>query len=151
MGDLYRTDFVLWTAEQAAALRSAARTGSNAAVDWENVAEEIESLGRSERSRLASHVRTVLEHLMKLEASPAQAPRLGWKETLLRVRGDITDVLDESPSLRRELAEIIARQTPRAARIVETELKLRDETARRAPETLSYSEDQVLGNWFPPD
>src|SRR5690349_11030302 len=64
MGDLYRTDLALWAAQQADALRSAARERHNLPVDWENVAEEIESLGASERRALASHVRTVVEHLM---------------------------------------------------------------------------------------
>jgi hypothetical protein len=41
----------------------------NDMVDWENVAEEIETLGRSERSRLACHICIVLEHLMRLEAA----------------------------------------------------------------------------------
>ena len=47
MNDLYHADLALWSAQQAKALRSAARERSNAPVDWENVAEEIESLGAS--------------------------------------------------------------------------------------------------------
>jgi hypothetical protein len=77
MGDLYRTDLALWSAQQAHALRSAARERHNLPVDWENVAKEIESLGASERRALASQVRTVIEHLMRLEASPATDPRNG--------------------------------------------------------------------------
>ena len=44
---LYGEDFVRWTEEQAAALRRA--KGSNPPLDWENLAEEIESLGKSDR------------------------------------------------------------------------------------------------------
>ncbi len=54
MGELYRTDLALWSAQQAEALRSAASGGGNALVDWDNVVEEIESLGASERRALGS-------------------------------------------------------------------------------------------------
>ena len=104
MGDLYRTDLSLWSAQQAQALRRAAREGSNAAVDWANVAEEIESLGISERRALGNHIGTVIEHLMKLQASPASRPRRGLAGTILRARGEIEKVLEDSPSLRREVA-----------------------------------------------
>ena len=74
MGSLYDQDLVLWSEEQARELRAAANAGWNAPIDWENVAEEIESLGRSERHALASHLAIVIEHLMKLQASPATEP-----------------------------------------------------------------------------
>jgi hypothetical protein len=46
---LYDEDLVAWARRQAEALRSAARTGSTQQLDWENLAEEIESLGRPEK------------------------------------------------------------------------------------------------------
>ncbi len=72
MDRLYDQDLVLWSEEQARALRAAADAGWNAPIDWENVAEEIESLGRSERHALASHIALVIEHLLKLQLSPAR-------------------------------------------------------------------------------
>jgi len=78
MDSRYDTDLLLWSEEQARALRAAAREGSNAPIDWEHVAEEIESLGAAERRALASHIGTVIEHLLKLQASPATAPERGW-------------------------------------------------------------------------
>ena len=149
MGSLYGTDLVLWAMQQAEALRSAGRGGSNAAVDWENVAEEIESLGRSERRTLASHIRTVIEHLMKLHVSVAAPPRLGWKETVLRARFDIEDVLDDSPSLRRDVPALITRQTARAARSVAADPALDGETPQVDPAGLAFTEDQILGDWLP--
>lgn len=44
---LYEEDFVRWTEQQAAALRAAARAAINLPLDWENLAEGIDSLGRS--------------------------------------------------------------------------------------------------------
>ena len=64
--DLYDRDFVLWTEEQAAALRRA--KDSNLPLDWENRAKEIESLGRPDRRELASQIRRILHHLFKIDA-----------------------------------------------------------------------------------
>lgn len=60
---LYREDFFLWSVEQGRAIREAgaARINAPVPVDWENVAEEIESLGRSQRSTVRSHIfRTIV-------------------------------------------------------------------------------------------
>ena len=73
MGDLYDQDLVLWSEEQGRALRAAAGAGWNAPIDWENVAEEIESLGRSERHALASHIALVIEHLLKISVAGDRA------------------------------------------------------------------------------
>ncbi|MBV8094777.1 MAG: DUF29 domain-containing protein [Acetobacteraceae bacterium] len=98
---LYEQDFVLWTKAQSKALREAA-AGGNTALDWENLAEEIESLGRSERRELRSRIARIIEHLLKLEHSPAEAPRGGWKDTDRRERGEIELLLEDSSSLRQE-------------------------------------------------
>jgi hypothetical protein len=72
---LYDRDFFLWTQEQAAALRRA--KDSNLPLDWGNLAEEIESLGKSDRRELRSQIRQILRHLFRLAASPAREPRAG--------------------------------------------------------------------------
>ena len=72
---LYDEDFVRWTEEQAAALREAAGLATNLPLDWENLAEEIDSLGRSQSRELRSRIAVVVEHLIKLENSPAIDPR----------------------------------------------------------------------------
>src|SRR5438132_13350834 len=75
---LYEEDFVRWTEEQSSALRDAARIGTNLPLDWENLAEEVESSGRSQRHELRRRIAVILEHLLKLERSPAADPRRGW-------------------------------------------------------------------------
>src|ERR1700693_2511794 len=102
IGQLYDQDFVLWTKQQATALRRS--KGSNLPLDWENLAEEVESLGISQRTRLNSQIRRILHHLFKLEVSPRAAPRAGWRATTIRdARAEIQDLLEASPSLRREI------------------------------------------------
>jgi len=151
MGSLYDQDLVLWSEEQARELRAAANAGWNARIDWENVAEEIESLGRSERHALASHLAIVIEHLIKLQASAASDPMRGWRDTIRRARMEIEEVLAQSPSLRREVAGVIVRQTSRARALVRANFEDYGEQPRINIDTVTYTEDQVLGDWLPDD
>jgi hypothetical protein len=149
MGSLYDQDLVLWTEEQARALRVAAGAGWSAPIDWENVAEEIESLGKSERRALASHIGVVIEHLLKLQASSAPEPARGWRDTIRRTRQAIEEVLEESPSLRREVAGLVARQTSRARALVRANFQDYGEQPRIDVDSVSYTDAQVLGDWLP--
>jgi hypothetical protein len=56
----------------------------NDQVDWANIIDEVETVGRSERAALRRHVAVVLEHLIKLQASPPTDPRNGWKSSVLK-------------------------------------------------------------------
>src|SRR4051794_33224522 len=151
---LYERDFIAWTETQAASLRAAARGGTNQILDWENLAEEIESVGISERRELYSQIHRIIRHLLKLEFSPASPPRQGWIESVDHARDMVERVLDASPSLGRELDAVIAAEQPRGARAAIRDLGKHGELE---PNTLSavgsirYSADQVLGDWFPPE
>jgi hypothetical protein len=149
MDSLYDQDLVLWAEQQGRELRAAAGAGWNAPIDWENVAEEIETLGRSERRSLASHITNVIEHLLKLQASPIGEPTRGWRDSVRHARTEIEDVLADSPSLRREVAAVIARQVPRARAIVRANLEDHGEQPRIDLDAVSYTEQQVLGDWLP--
>src|SRR5437762_10825847 len=83
---LYDADFFAWTKQQAKALRAAARNRSNLPLDWKNLAEEVESLGRSDRRELRSQLNRIIQHLVKLQFSPMRDPRRGWYETLTEAR-----------------------------------------------------------------
>jgi uncharacterized protein DUF29 len=145
---LYEQDFVRWTEEQSQALREAAQSGVNLPLDWENLAEEIDDLGRSVRHELRSRISTIIEHLLKLEHSPATDPRRGWMETIARERSQIEPLLDESPSLRREIAGIIRQVSPGVARLTTQVLRLHGENVGDLPSP-EYKEEQVLGDWLP--
>lgn len=140
---LYDEDFLLWSKEQAEALRAAAKGGANLPLDWEHIAEEIEDLGKSNRRELRNRLLAILEHLLKLQYSPAVNPRAGWRATIIRERAMIEGLLDDSPSLRGELPELVA-----TARAAAAELSRRGETPKRLP-LPDYSVEQVLGDWFP--
>ncbi len=150
---LYDEDFVAWSEEQAAALRSAAHGGSNRRLDWENLAEEIEDLAKRERRELHAQIRRILHHLLKLEYSSAVAPRASWCESVQDARDGVADVLKDSPSLRTGIGTAIAAERQRAVRKAIFDLQRHGEldpaTLARIRAT-TYSEEQTLGDWFPP-
>jgi hypothetical protein len=151
---LYEEDTVAWSEQQAAALRAAARGGSNQPLDWENLAEEIESLGRSLRLGLRSQLVRIIQHLVNLAHSPAVEPRAGWRRTIRQARVEVDLILDDSPSLRRELSHFIRDETDRAVQLAIRDLEEHDELSRLELPTLrkaSFTEEQVLGDWLPED
>jgi hypothetical protein len=75
-GPRYEDDFYAWTQHQAAVLRS--MPVSDNRFDREQVAEEIEDLGESERDAVRSRIRRIIEHFLNLAYSPAEQPRFGW-------------------------------------------------------------------------
>jgi hypothetical protein len=150
VSELYDRDFFLWTQEQAAALRAARK--SNLPLDWDNLAEEVESLGTSQRTELNSQVRRILRHLFKLEASPAADPRAGWRTTVRDARIEIEDLLEGSPSLRREIDAVVKRQSPSAAKLAAYDLEDHGEPAEAVwvrVEKGGFTAEQTLGDWFP--
>jgi len=151
---LYETDFLAWSKEQAEALRSVGRGGSNRLLDWENLAEEIESLGISQKTALRSQMRRIVRHLLKLEFSPAAAPRGGWLESIIDARSEIEDLLETSPSLKSEVSGAIPVALRQGSKAATTDLTVHGEldptTLARIGAT-TYTEEQVLGDWFPPE
>ena len=151
---LYEQDFYGWTQEQARALRARGEQGANPPVDWANVAEEIESLGQSDRREVISRLRAIIRHLLKLQCSPAAEPRPGWKRTVTLQRIEIADVLDASRSLRRELPALIGQAAEGAIRLAADDLAEYGETAAACHAKLlgvsHYTPEQLLDrDWFP--
>jgi hypothetical protein len=73
---LYQEDFYVWTRRQAECLR--ARRYDE--LDLENLIEEVAELGDTAKKSARSRARTILEHLLKLQHSPAVGPRAGWRD-----------------------------------------------------------------------
>ncbi|HKG84544.1 MAG TPA: DUF29 domain-containing protein [Beijerinckiaceae bacterium] len=150
--ELYDEDFLLWTKEQARLLREAAERGVNLPLDWENLAEEVESLGRSDRRELRSRISTIIEHLLKLEHSSAREPREGWRNTVDRSRREAKLILKESPSLQHDVPELLDEASANFAEFALRDLIGRGELDESRQEEIlgrPYTEDQVLGGWFP--
>jgi hypothetical protein len=159
----YERDFAAWAEAQAEALRAAGdavasagrrQTGLPAVLrtlDWDNLAEEIEGLARRDRRELASQIVTILEHLVKLENSRATEPRRGWIDTVEREREEVREVIRDSPSLGREVPNLIARRKSAAIRRAMGDLVSRGEATQAALASLrpDYTEERILGDWLP--
>ena len=100
----YDSDFYKWTGVQAKLLKE----GKFKKIDLENLIEEIESLGKSERRSLKSHLINLLKHLLKLEhQSEMQENSNSWNASVENARLEILLLLEDSPSLKNELNKII--------------------------------------------
>jgi Domain of unknown function DUF29 len=142
---LYREDFYVWTQRQAELLR--ARRYDE--LDLEHLIEEVEDLGGAAKKSVRSRTRTIIEHLLKLQHSPAVDPRAGWRDTIRTQRDDLLD--DLTPTLRRELNEELAELYARARQ--RTAASMRDHGEHAAadalPETCPYTPEQITGDWLP--
>jgi Domain of unknown function DUF29 len=93
---LYDRDFLLWTTDTVAKLR----THDFDHIDLENLIEEIESLGRSEKKELKSRLLILLEHLLKRLYINSPNDYRGWEITIDEQRRQIELELEDSPSLK---------------------------------------------------
>lgn len=81
---LYDDDIVTWADEQVSALRAlAARSELSNAVDWENVIEEIESVGQADIERVASALIQMLVHILKYASAPGAQSTKSWRKEVL--------------------------------------------------------------------
>jgi len=99
----YDRDFYAWTLEQAALLRA----GQLSRADAENIAEELERLGRAEKRELVSRLTELLTLLLRARHQPGKRGP-DWKNALASVRGQLLEQLEENPSLREKMPEAIA-------------------------------------------
>jgi hypothetical protein len=93
---LYEVDYLLWTEETIAKLK--ARDFES--VDLENLIEEIEDLGRSQKRELRQRLATLLEHLLKRLYVDMPQEFNGWERTIRELRRQIKFELKASPSLK---------------------------------------------------
>jgi Domain of unknown function DUF29 len=142
---LYEQDFYAWAKAQADLLR-AERCSD---LDLEHLIEEIDDLGEALRRSVRSRIRTLIEHLLKLEHSPAQDPRSGWYDAVLAQRSDLLDEL--TASIRREVEPTLPDLYDRARQNAATSLRKHGEHAAAAalPGTCPYTLDQITGDWLP--
>ena len=97
---LYDRDFYAWANEQAALLRA----GRLAEADIENIAEEIETMGRSEKRELINRLTVLLLHLLKWQFQPALHGN-SWRLTIEEQRYRLEDHLKDNPSLKAQLGQ----------------------------------------------
>jgi hypothetical protein len=94
----YENDFYAWTNHNARLLRE----GKLSEIDVEHIAEEIESMGKSEKRELISRLAVLMAHLLKWKFQSARRSK-SWALTIKNQRLELNDLLEESPSLKKEL------------------------------------------------
>ena len=138
----YDTDFYGWANEQAALLRA----GHLDAADIANIAEEIESMGRSEKRELINRLTVLLMHLLKWKYQPV-GQCSSWRTSIRVQRNALVRHIDDNPSLRPLLPEAL-----RAA-YVDAVLRAADETKLPEfvfPASYEWSFDEIMNPDFWP-
>ena len=141
MTKLYEQDYFAWTQDQADALR---RRSINE-LDWENLLEEVEGLGKQQRSELRSHLIILLVHLLKWRLQPARRGR-SWELTIREQRKESERVLRQNPSLKPELEAVLAEAYETAVIRAERETRL---AASAFPAAMPFTLREVLEGELP--
>ncbi len=135
---LYDLDLLAWVERETAHLRA----GQLDRLDVEHLIDELEAMAGNLRRELKSRLRILLAHLLKWQFQPRRRSR-GWAATIAEQRVQIEDLLEENPSLRRELDATARAAYPQALRLASIEAGLPRETF---PADLPYDLSQVLGD-----
>ena len=141
---LYKTDFYAWSQKQAELLREEEWEK----IDWQQIAEEIESLGRNDRREVKSRLGVLIMHLLKLtyQRRPSFLTR-SWRNTIAEQRNRLDEALAESPTLRAQINELIAEAYPYAVKDAVRETGLSRTTF---PDTCPYRIEQLLDEAYWP-
>ncbi|MBE7380212.1 MAG: DUF29 domain-containing protein [Leptolyngbya sp. SIO1E4] len=143
VSNLYETDFYDWTRAMATALRQ----GRWQDLDIDNLAEEIESLGRSDKRALKSRLEVLLMHLLKWKYQPEHRSN-SWRSTIIEQRLRIQDLLEDSPSLQPYLEAERERCYANACKLAAAETGL---DLRTFPSTCPFTLKVILSEMLLPE
>ncbi len=137
----YETDFYQWTQQQADLLRQ----GALSALDIENLIEEIESMGSSQKNALQSYLFNVLMHMLKWRYQP-ERHGTSWRYSIRNGRNAIERLLENNPSLVPQLPAFITTEYRRARREAADETGLPLTTF---PEECPFTVEQITDDYWP--
>lgn len=102
--NLYQQDFNLWVDE----IKNKLENRELKDMDWDNLIDEVEDMGKSEKRSLESYLERLIEHILKLNYWESERERNGrhWKAEIVNFRNRIKRLLKRSPSLKRYLEDI---------------------------------------------
>ncbi len=120
---LYEADFYAWTQAQALALRNQQWSQ----LDLLNLIEEIESLGKQQRQELRNRLSILIGHLLKWQHQPQYRSR-SWLATIRIQRLDTIELLEDNPSLKSDIAEMLHKSYGKAIALAVKETNLSPQT-----------------------
>jgi hypothetical protein len=139
----YEEDFVAWAAETAQLLLE--RRFDE--IDIDSLAEEVQAMAKRDRRELRSRVAVILLHLLKWKYQPEK--RSGsWDSTMETQRRELRYLLQDSPSLKREVAEAVKEAYLDAVRRAAKETGLR---VTSFPSDCPFSPEQILDPTYLPE
>jgi len=142
---LYEQDFNLWLDETVKKLKS----GKLNDIDLENLIEEIEDLGNSNKHALSSYMRQLLRHLLKIQYWESERDYClrGWNTEVTNFRFEIASILRRNPSLRSQCLETFEGEYQKSRKIFIEESQV---NSTLVPESPPFTIDQALDpNWQP--
>lgn len=145
IGSLHDHDFYSWAKEQAALLKNRQAN----LLDYKNLAEELDDMGKSQESALVSAIKGALLHLLKLKYSPAENPRKGWAISVSKQRTEIDIAIQENPGLKSKLNTIFSKAWKYARKEAIFECNIYNEYPN-IPEESPFSFDDVANEDFFP-
>jgi hypothetical protein len=140
---IYDEDLHAWSLEQVALLRARRTEG----LDWDHLADEVESMVGSDRRELESRLCVILLHLLKWQAQP-ELRGASWRKSLRTQRREIRKLLKQSPSLRRHVSALVLEAYADAIKDAVDETGL---PADRFPARCPYTPDNVLSEDYLPE
>lgn len=147
-GSLYEDDFYAWTQRQAELLRRLPPPAGNE-LDLENIAEEIEDLGRSDLRAAWSLCQHIIEHFLKLEYSWLEEPADHWRDEIVEWRLQLEQILTRSIEAKLDLPPLY-RAALRLVRRLERDVP---GLMSGLPQTCPYTLEQIVSGgeeeWFP--
>ncbi len=99
----YDRDFLIWVEETIAHLQS----GDIKNLDVANLIEEIDSLGKAQKSAFKCQVRALIEHIMKRCYVDMPLEYNGWERTIRNIRPEIEDLIEISPTLQNDYFKVL--------------------------------------------
>jgi len=139
----YQQDFCSWINHNAELLRK----GVLSEIDAENIAEELESMGKSQYREIVSRLKILFAHLLKWQFEPDYRSN-SWKRTIIEQRHQIKDLLDTSPSLKHQIDEKMAKAYSEAVEYASAETGISESDF---PRICPYTLYQALDKHFFPD
>ncbi len=139
---LYERDFHAWLMEQAAVLRARSSEG----IDWDNLAEEVESVARSEKREIRDRLENLIRHLLKWQFQPGRRAE-SWRIKIGEERTFLSGLVETSPSLSEFVSEAYPEEYRGGRRLALDDIGVRGDAI---PETPPFDLDQALNDRFLP-